>query len=179
MRFICEFCQIPIRPGEKVVTDGVSAVAHDHCVKKEATEAPSVHLPSVTVSPPPPAPPSPRKLDDTLYRAMNAGFPILKAHANVEPCLMPSAPKVCVVCQKPAISICACGEIVHQDYGYNGQNCSGRHEAKCERARYSREPISDLEKAAIVTGGSLIFGRNGTHRPEKKTNVNKKKRGRR
>ena len=178
MRLICEFCQIPVRPGERVVTDGVSSVAHEHCVKKEADPT-AIHLPSVTVSPPLPAPPSLHKPDDTLYRAMNAGIPIPKTNV-VEPCLLPRAPSLCVECQKPAISMCpGCHAYVCQDYGYNGKNCSGRHEMKCEGARRSRDPIGNLEKAAISIGAAAIFGRNGVHKVEKKVLVDRKKRGRR
>jgi hypothetical protein len=53
----------------------------------------------------------------------------------------PAPPPVpCCECGQPAIGMCpSCKKRVHQDYGYNGANCSGRHEGKCEGARMSRE----------------------------------------
>lgn len=51
----------------------------------------------------------------------------------------------CSECGKPSISMCPyCKLYVHQGFGLHNGNCSGKHEAKCSGARWSRD--SDQSK---------------------------------
>ncbi len=176
MPFICAFCQKSINSGEHVVTDGVSSIAHDHCVRKEIeTQKPTpVRIPSVTVTPDP----SVEAARAAAFKmAHNIPVPVAEARAAyAEPCLLPSAPKVCVECQKPAISMCPCGAIIHHDFGYNGINCSGRHEAKCAYAAASRElpkKPPTVEKVQQDLFAKLSKSSNGKHQK----NASKPKKG--
>lgn len=56
-------------------------------------------------------------------------------------------PSLCASCGAPCISRCSCGAHVHQSFGYNGVNCSGIHEAKCDVAKKSRED----EKLKVIS----------------------------
>lgn len=162
MPFNCELCGKEIKVGEAMLTDEKMAVAHQACVQREAVRVP--------IAPLPPTPPPIAKATEAAVQAARAvafkmqhNIPVPIAEAKVmygEPCLLPSAPKLCVECQKPAISMCPCGALVHQDFGYAGLNCSGRHESTCEHARRSRDPVSKTS-AGGGGGGIVIYDGNG------------------
>jgi hypothetical protein len=81
----------------------------------------------------------------------------------------PPPPKLCSECLKPCIAMCpGCRAFVHQDYGYSGENCSGRHEDKCEPARLSRERP---KKEEIVIVPMKSHQKNGKRAPEKRKAV--------
>ncbi len=83
-----------------------------------------------------------------------------------EPHLMPPPPKICSECQKSCIAMCPhCKLFVHQDYGYSGENCSGRHEGKCEGARLSRE-VAKKEVITVIVVKD--HHKNGKRSPENK-----------
>jgi len=144
MPFTCIFCNKQILPGEPMLTDGTDSVGHETCIRKEIAnpKRPTVHLPSVTVFPPPPAPPPPQVPADRPYRNLS----------HPDACVPPRPTSLCDECGKPAIGMCPhCGKYVHQDYGYNGPNCSGRHETKCPGAAESRNPKRPYTKPTVVT----------------------------
>jgi len=123
MPFTCAICSMEIQVGESMLSDDKMNLAHERCVRRE-TQLPRVaHLPSVTVSPPPPAPPPPLP-------------------AAPDSCVPTSSLRFCSECGKPCISMCPapCLMYVHQNFGYDGGTaCSTLHEGKCETARRSRE----------------------------------------
>lgn len=96
----------------------------------------------------------------------------------------PAPPPVpCCECGQPAIGMCpSCKKHVHQDFGYNGPNCSGRHEGKCDGARKSREIAPKgfgppAEVRIYVTNMAIKpkHHKNGVH----KSSAKKAKKGRR
>jgi hypothetical protein len=153
MPFKCALCELEIQVGEPMLSDEKMNLAHESCVKrKQANPGSSVVvagpvLQAVTVTLPHPS-------DVPLGTKVSVKAESLPPGAVVvvsagEPCLMPRAPSVCAECQKPAISMCpSCKAYVHQDYGYNGSNCSGRHEGRCSGAADSRKPV---KKSAALT----------------------------
>lgn len=92
----------------------------------------------------------------------------------------PAPPPVpCCECGQPAIGMCpSCKKHVHQDYGYNGANCSGRHESKCEGARMSRER-NEKPPAVVLRPKTPVYtsdyempvkaSRNGVHKSPAKS----------
>jgi hypothetical protein len=165
MPFTCAVCGFDIQVGESMLSDDKMNLAHESCVKHgRSIDPPTVVEIATKVSGPGPGNPT----------------------AVVEPCLLPSASKVCVSCQKSAISMCpACNAYVHQNYGYDGGTaCSTIHEAKCDGARRSRDrdhlskQIQEIATAGTFIGGSVLMKnapKNGKHQKP----VNRKKRGRR
>ena len=128
MPFTCFFCKAEIRPGEPIQADTAMQLAHKSCAEFELQKIESLAKP--VVPPPPPAPPSPP--------------PVLVVQTDAPPSQLHLVREIhgCAECHKPAISMCpACRTYVHQGYGYDGQNCSGRHEGKCEGARESRNRV--------------------------------------
>jgi len=172
MPFTCAVCGFDIQVGESMLSDDKMNLAHESCVKRgRSIDPPTVVEIATKISSP------------------GLGNPT----AVVEPCLLPSASKVCVSCQKSAISMCpACNAYVHQNYGYDGGTaCSTIHEAKCDGARNSRERAPKKEEtldkwdvmvggivATSIGAGSLLDAkRNGKH--QKKSDQKKKSGGRR
>jgi len=48
---------------------------------------------------------------------------------------------ICVECGECCIAVCPhCSAPVHQAYGFNNKNCSGRHEQKCAAAKAANQP---------------------------------------
>lgn len=122
MPLTCAFCKMEIQPGELVQPDVEMNLAHKTCADTEL-----------------------KKIDVKVAVVSGPGFG--NPTASLEPCLMPSSPKVCCECSQPAISMCPyCKKYVHQDYGYNGANCSGRHEANCPGAADSRVKTKETQK---------------------------------
>jgi len=176
MAFTCVLCGMDIQVGERMLADDKMALAHERCVEKEAQLPKEVHVPTIFVPPP-----IAKSTEAAVQAAKAVSFkmqhniPVPVAEAKMvyaEPCLLPTAPKVCTECQKPAISMCPCGAIVHHDFGYNGVNCSGRHETKCAYAAASRElPKKSIEEKAKQDLFVEIFkGRNGKHQKPTKRN---------
>lgn len=132
MPFTCSICMLEIAVGVPMMTDEKMDVAHTSCIDKMLKDpvSSSISIPSVKLaSPPPPAPPSP---------------PLAFVRTDAPPSQLHHVREIhgCAECQKPAISMCpACGTYVHQGYGYDGANCSGRHEGKCDGARESRNRV--------------------------------------
>lgn len=146
MPFSCAICAIEIQVGEPMLSDEKMNLAHESCVKK----ATKVQIPTVIVV-------------KTKVSGPGIGHP----GAIVEPCLLPKAPSVCVECRKPAIAMCpGCHQYVHQDFGYNGSNCSGRHEGGCEGARQSRVRSAIPVVREVIVDTSLK-SRNGKHSKKK------------
>lgn len=134
MPFTCAICSLEIQIGEPMLSDEKMNLAHERCIPKE------IHLPSVTIGGssvklPPPLPPEPPTPRETKVLAGHT----INVPTEADMCVPSRRPSLCVECGKPAIGMCpACHGYVHQDYGYNGLNCSGRHEGKCEGARKFR-----------------------------------------
>lgn len=124
MSFTCTICSLDIQVGEPMLSDERMNLAHKACVDRMVKDSvhPSIRIPSVHLSPPPPRAPPPLA-------------------AAPDSCVPTSSVRFCSECGKPCISMCPapCLQYVHQDFGYNGPNCSGRHEDRCEVARKSRE----------------------------------------
>jgi len=164
MPFKCSICELDIQVGEELLADEKMDLAHKTCVNRMLRDPGSaVVIPSVTVPPPPPRPPSPPTAP--------------------EPCVPSRAPSVCVECDRPCIAICPyCQKRVHQSYGYDGgPACSALHEAKCPGARDSRNPAKvNLEKLETDMrdnierwrdGGllkAMSTPKNGTHKKPRK-----------
>jgi hypothetical protein len=163
MPFKCSLCELDIRVGEPMLSDEKMNLAHEACVRRGRAIDPPTTI-------------------DVTTKISGSGFgnptavvsPAVPIH---EPCLLPSAPKVCIECKKSAISMCpSCNEYVHQDYGYNGANCSGRHEGRCEGARQSRSPkkkaaeqtIADVVGMIQVGAGVFLTSKNGEAKPKKR-----------
>lgn len=155
MAYTCTLCSLDIKVGDPILADDKMNLSHESCVRRvaEAEKANVVRVvgPIVKLTSPPEV--------DQAVKVMYH-----------EPCLLPSASKVCTECQKPAISMCPCGALVHHDFGYNGLNCSGRHEAKCAYAAASRElpKKSNEEKAKKDLFVEIFKGRNGKHQKSTK-----------
>lgn len=141
MPFKCSLCELDIQIGEPMLADEKMNLAHESCAKRNR----SIDPPTVV---------------EVVTKVSGPGFG--NPTAVIEPCLLPSAPKICSECQQSAISICpSCYAYVHQDFGYAGLNCSGRHEGKCSGARESRT----LARTTVVAKIEKIIGvyRNGKH----------------
>jgi len=159
MSFTCAICSLDIAVGEPLLSDEKMNLAHKSCIDRMLKEPahPSVTISSTHLEPlPPPAPPLslPGKsveLARSVSFKVSHGIPVPLDEARRmygDSCVPSKPPSLCVECQKPAISMCpACHGYVHQDFGYNGPNCSGRHEAHCEGARQFLE--KDKKPAAI------------------------------
>ncbi len=134
MPFKCALCELDIQVGEPMLADEKMNLAHEVCVKKGK----SIDPPSAIV-----------------VQAKVGGPGFGNKTAIIEPCLLPSAPKVCAECQKTAISMCPhCKVYVHQNYGYDGGiACSTIHEGKCHGARTSRE----LTKKPLLLKPDPVF----------------------
>ncbi len=140
MSFTCTICSMEIQVGEPMLADASMSLAHERCVQRELQAK----------APPPPAPPSPQAVT-VAQKVSGPGFG--NPTASVEPCFMPSAPKLCVQCGEVSISICPyCNAYVHHGYGSWGPTCSLSHEQKCSGAKESRElkPKPSVVKGVFV-----------------------------
>jgi hypothetical protein len=140
MPFKCSLCELDIQVGEPILADERMNLAHQSCVeRKQRTPGSTVVVASasapIPILQPPSPPPAPQVVEVKIEAVSGFGF------GNPTASLGQSAPPLCAECGKSAIAICPyCGTRVHQDYGYAGLNCSGRHEGKCPGARESRDP---------------------------------------
>jgi len=157
VKLICVLCEKAVEIGEPMLANQSGELAHQSCV--ESRSEIHVQLPSVTISTPTVEAP---KVDFSTR-------PSGGSSTAPEPCLLPPAPKVCVVCGDPCIGACpVCRKLVCYDFGFNGFNCAGRHESACPGAACQREKDLTVKPMAIkiVTGPiydtiDIKTGRNG------------------
>lgn len=87
--------------------------------------------------------------------------------------------KVCTECEKYAISHCPyCFKLVHQSFDWEG-SCGLSHEAKCEGARLSREPVKIKQiilkpTMPIYDTADIDVSRNGNGKHKTKAKSNKR-----
>ncbi len=166
MAFTCKICSREIQVGEAMVPNMKMEVAHDSCVQREC-QIPKAIVPPITIS-------TDQMVTLKIERIEIIGDGFNKTVTitpQIEPCLMPTKSlAVCGECQKSAISMCpACRAYVHQDYGYNGQTCSLKHEAKCAGAAESRNPHPKYPIISMkpIFDAEPIKNRNGKSKPKK------------
>jgi hypothetical protein len=158
MPFKCSICEMDIVVGEPLLADAAMTLAHKRCVDKG--DPPSVvETPALSKD---------VQLARSIQFKLNNKIPVPLSDVQElygDPCTPSNAPALCVECHKPAIAMCpSCHTYVHQDFGYNGNNCSGRHEGRCEGARKSRSLAQDPQPTVLQVVELVGRPLNGRHK---------------